>query len=366
MREPLILPLAAFAAGILLDQTASFSTREAALATAALAILAFLPASVWLKRAAAFLAMFFAGAFASAWHRPGPPPEIDATSKEIVILSGCVVEPTVFGEDRAQFTLELEPGTRAQVLIPWDEGDPAPARLAYGQHIEIVARVRRPHNFNNPGSFDYAAYLARRDIFWTASMARNTPAKVLPGRCGWRFMAGIFGLRTAALDRIDRLYPGNNYASGMMQAVLIGETVKLERVWTDDFRRTGTFHALVISGVHVTVLAAVLLFLLRFVPISELSALAATAGAAWLYALVSGFSAPVVRAAGGFTLYTLARACFRRAGVLNLLAAVALLYLGCDPAQIFEASFQLSFLTVAAIGALAAPLHQRSPDERGR
>ena len=142
----------------------------------------------------------------------------------------------------------------------------------------------------------------------------------------------------------------------MMDAVLIGETARLERVWTDDFRRTGTFHALVISGVHVTVLAAVLLFLLRLLPISELSALAMTAAAAWLYALVSGFSAPVVRAAGGFTLYTLARACFRRARVMNLLAAVALVYLAWDPAQMFEASFQLSFLAVAAIGALAAPL----------
>jgi competence protein ComEC len=356
VREPLVLPLIAFAAGILLDQTAPFSTREAALAGVALAILALLPASAWMKRTAALLAMFFGGAFAGAWHRPGPAPEIDATSKEIVILAGCVVEPTVFGEDRTQFTLELEPGARAQVLIPSDEGDPPPQRLTYGQRVEIEARVRRPHNFNNPGSFDYAAYLARRNIFWTASMARNTPAAVLPGRFGSRFMGGIFALRTAVLDRIDRLYPGNNYASGMMQAVLIGETVRLERVWTDDFRRTGTFHALVISGVHVTVLAAVLLFLLRLVPISELSALAITAAAAWLYAVVSGFSAPVVRAAGGFTLYTLARACFRRARVMNLLAVVALVYLAWDPVQIFEASFQLSFLSVAAIGALAAPL----------
>jgi len=169
-------------------------------------------------------------------------------------------------------------------------------------------------------------------------------------------MAGVFALRTAALDRINRVYPGDGYAGGMMEAVLIGETAGLERTWTDDFRRTGTFHALVISGIHVTVLAGVLLFLLRFLPISELSALALTAAAAWLYALVSGFSAPVVRAAGGFTLYTLARACFRRARVMNLLAAVALVYLASDPPQIFEASFQLSFLSVAAIGALAAPL----------
>ncbi len=133
VREPLVLPLIAFAGGILLDQTAPFSTREAGLAGAALAILALLPASAWIRRTATLLAMFFAGALAGAWHRAGPAPEIDATSKEIVILAGCVVEPTVFGEDRAQFTLELEPGAWAQVLIPSDEGDPPPARLSYGQ-----------------------------------------------------------------------------------------------------------------------------------------------------------------------------------------------------------------------------------------
>ncbi|HEY2842601.1 MAG TPA: ComEC/Rec2 family competence protein [Bryobacteraceae bacterium] len=356
MREPLILPLVAFAAGILLDHAFPFSTREAFCAVVAFAILAALPAASWIQRTAALLAMLLAGVFAGAWHRPGPAPSIDATSKEIVILAGCVVEPTVFAEDRAQFTLELEPGARAHVLIPVNEGDPAPPRLSYGQRIEIEVRVRPPHNFNNPGEFDYAAYLARQHIFWTASMARNSPLTVLPGRCGWRFMSGIFALRTAALERIDRLYSGGDYDTAMMQAILIGETARLERVWTDDFRRTGTFHALVISGVHVTVLAAVLLFMLRLLPVSELSALAMTAVSAWLYALVSGFSAPVVRAAGGFTLYTLARACFRRARVMNLLAAVALVYLAYDPQQIFDASFQLSFLAVAAIGALAAPL----------
>jgi len=318
--------------------------------------MAALPAAVWIKRTAVWLAMLLAGAFAGTWHRPGPAPEIDATSKEIVILAGCVVEPSVLAEDRVQFTLELEPGARARVLIPIDDGDPPPPRLSYGQRVEIEARVRRPHNFNNPGSFDYAAYLARQHIFWTASMPRNAPVAVMPGRCGSRFLAGIFALRTAALDRIARVYSKNQYDSGMMDAILIGETARLDRIWTDDFRRTGTFHALVISGVHVTVLAAVLLFILRWLPLSELSALALTATSAWLYALVSGFSAPVVRAAGGFTLYTLARACFRRARVMNLLALVALVYLARDPQQIFEASFQLSFLAVAAIGSLAAPL----------
>jgi competence protein ComEC len=296
-----------------------------------------------------------------AWHRPGPPPTVDAGSREIVLLQGCVVEPTVFSTAREQFTLELDPGARARVSMNLDD-DTSSQRLDYGQRVEIEARIRAPHNYNNPGSFDYALYLAREKIFWTATMARRTTARILPGRCGSRFQAFVFALRTAAVDRIEKLYPGLNqadtFSTGMMEAVLIGEKSKLEKVWTENFRRTGTYHTLVIAGFHVTILAGCLLFLLRICALDEIPALFLTAAAAWLYALVCGLNAPVVRAASGFTLYAIARFFFRRGRVLNLLAAVALSYLLWDPGQLFDAAFQLSFLCVAAIGAFVAPLLQ--------
>jgi competence protein ComEC len=113
---------------------------------------------------------------------------------------------------------------------------------------------------------------------------------------------------------------------------------------------------LVIDGLHITVLAAFLLFLLRLCFLPEIAALAITAAGAWLYALVSGCNAPALRAAGGFSLYLAARYFYRRGRVLNLLAAVAIVYLVCDPGQLFEPGFQLSFLAVAAIGALAIPV----------
>ena len=418
MREPLILPLVFIALGVLTGRLFGFSVHESAWPIGAFLILALAarrgasappenhdaarnsPAATtgnaavpagsgaaappktrhrFLPRACVALALFFTGVLAEAWHRPGPPPEIDVgsvavSSRETVTLSGCVVEPTVFSNDREQFTLELDSSdpylrARSRVTLALDDNALAPAgptsvsqRLDYGQRVEIEARLRRPRNFNNPGSFDYAAYLARQHIFWTATMPRGSAARVLPGRCGWRFMAAVFGLRTAAVDRIERLYGGDDgsseagYSTGMLEATLIGETSKLEKVWTQNFRRTGTFHALVISGLHVTVLAGVLLFLLRLCALPEIPALAFTVAAAWLYALVSGFAAPVVRAAGGFTLYAVVRFFFRRGRVLNLLAAVALVYILWDPEQLFDASFQLSILCVAVIGALARPL----------
>ena len=362
MPNPLLLPLVAVIAGILLGKEFGVQVREAAgaaLALACLSLLAYFRAGKILAPFATLLALVFTGAAIAAWNRPPPPPELDAGPRETVLLEGCIVEPSVFSTDREQFTLELAPGARARVSQTLEDGDTGD-QLRYGQRIQIQARARPPHNFNNPGGFDYAAYLARQKIFWTAAMTRGTRARLLPGRCGSRIMAGVFALRTAALQQIERLYSSkgeqaDNYLTGMMEGVLIGETSKLDRAWTQDFRRTGTFHALVISGVHVTVLAGVLLFLLRLTPMPEMAALTATAAAAWLYAMVSGFSAPVVRAAGGFTLYLIARFFFRRARVLNLLAAVALVYLVWDPDQLFDASFQLSFLSVAAIGALAMP-----------
>ncbi len=352
--DPLILPAAAIVCGILLGRALLFSRSSAAWPAVVFAVLAVL-STPRLRRWCLVLALIFAGAFAAAWHRPGPRPQIDAGSRETVILSGCVVEPTVLSPGRQQFTLELEPEARARVSLPLEDDGPPLQRLEYGQRVEIEARIRPPRNFNNPGSFDYAGFLARQRIFWTATMTRGSTAHVMPGRCGWRAMAWVFALRGAALYRIERSY-SDQYTVGMMQAMLIGESSQLQKIWTETFRRTGTFHALVISGAHIAVLAGVLLFLLRMCSLGEIPALTLTAGGAWLYALVSGFSPPVARAAAGFTLYLIARFFFRRGRVLNLLAAVAVVYLLCDPGDLGDASFQLSFLCVAALGALAAPL----------
>lgn len=352
MREPLLLPLIAIAAGILLGQYAAFEVRESLWPALALAAMACAPVSLWLRRIATALALLFAGAFLVAAHRPSREPLllVDGRvpgTRETVTASGCVVEPTVLSSDGARFTLELDAGARALVHAPQ-------FALKYGQRVEIEGRFRAPRSFLNPGAFDYAAYLARRDTYWTALVPSQGSVRVLPGVCGVRWRGWVFALRTAALDRIESLYPNNPYAAAMLEAFLIGESANLEKVWTEDFRRSGTYHALVISGLHVSVLAGCLLALLRFLmPLN--GALAITAAAAWLYALVSGFSAPVVRAAAGFTLYLIARMLYRRVRPLNLLSTIAIAYLAWDPQQLFEASFQLSFLSVAAIGAFAAP-----------
>jgi competence protein ComEC len=361
MRDPLLIPAVLAMAGILAGKGLDFTLLESTWPLAALAALwaASAGKSAALKAFAAGSTMFFTGVLLQAVHKPSPAPEIEAGSREVVLVEGCVVEPAALSADRARFTLELGPGARARVSLPADDGGP-PQRLAYGQRVEIEARVRPPRNYRNPGGFDYEGYLARRDIFWTASMPRGSRAKILAGRCGWRVLGWIFALRAALIDRIERLYAGDSYATGMLEAILAGETSRIERSWTEDFRKTGSYHALVISGVHISVLAGVLLFFFRLVPVSPMAGLAFTAMAAWVYAGVAGFSPPVVRAAAGFSLFLAARFFFRKTRVVNLLAAVVLLFLAWDPDQLFDASFQLSFLSVFTLAALAVPWMDRT------
>jgi competence protein ComEC len=356
LRDPLVAPLAAIAAGILLSRFIPFESRELIAAIPLLFALGL--AGLWrrarvLAGCCCLLGLVFAGALCGVARRPGPPPVLDAEG--LVTIAGCVVEPPVPAAGRERFVLDLERDARARVTVYLAEGEKLPP-LRYGQLVEIDARVRSPRNFLNPGAFDHAGYLARRKIFWSASARGAASVRTLPGECGSAFQGAVTRLRTAALERIATLYEGRAYETAMMQATLIGETFQLEKVWTEHFRRTGTIHALVISGSHVAVLAAFVLLVLRLCFLPRAAALLLTVLCTWVYALVTGWEAPCVRAAAGLTIFMIGRHFFRERRLINLLAGVAIAFLVLDPEQMFEASFQLSFLAVAFIAAFAEPL----------
>lgn len=357
IHDPLLPLVGALAAGIAIAHFVWFGLGESCVAAGAMSILAMLAwhRSRVLGYTACLLTLLFAGVLLAIVHRPGRPPRIDAGPDETVLLDGCVVEPPVLSEGRDQFTLELARHARARVTLHLAEGQ-APPQLGYGQRVELEARIRSIHDFRNPGEFDFSAWSARRDIYWNALVRSGAPIRALPGRCGSAFFRLVFALRTAALDRIDELYRGDAYTTGMMRGILIGDSARMEKIWTDDFRRTGTYHTLVVSGLHVSVLAAFFILLLRACFIGEMRALFVTTLLTWLYAVITGWNPPAIRAAGGLTLYVLARFLYRRGRVLNLLAAIAFAYLVIQPSELFDASFQLTFLAVAAIGALAHPL----------
>jgi competence protein ComEC len=367
VREPLLWPAIAMLLGIAGGRALHLTRIEALTAAGAFllitAITRWLTAAHW--RFPALALAMAAGAVIESTARPGPRPQLDAGRDEVLSIEGCVVEPSTFFEGRLQFVVELEPGARARVY-QYPKGGQPPVPLPYGQRVAFSARVRRPGSFDNPGGFDYQAYLARHQIFWIATIPPAAKVAQQPGECGGRLATGMARARAVLLGRLEAFFPGDGYASGMMQALLLGDTSHVKRLWTDDFRRTGTFHALVISGQHVVVLTAGWVWIIF--QITRRRWMAALAGVllAWIYAGLAGGAAPVLRAAWGLTFYAGAGYFYRGARVLNIVAAVALVFIVFDPGQAYDASFQLSFLAVLAIGALAVPAveHTTGPFSR--
>ena len=266
LRDPLLAPLAAIATGILVSRFVPFEIRELLAVIAALVFLGIL--SLWRhSRVLAAVCCLLAFRVCGRFHRRG-------ASAGAAARTGCrgsghperLRGGTARG-GRASASVSCWNSIRARArrsrLRP--RGRSSRRGSNYGQRVEFDAKVRRPHNFGNPGAFDYVHYLARQDIYWTASTSPGAEMKVLPGRCGSAFQRAIMNLRAAAMERLERLYHGDPYGTGMMQAILIGSSFQLQRVWTEQFRSTGTFHAIVISGTHIAVLSAFLL--LRSAPV---------------------------------------------------------------------------------------------------
>lgn len=350
-------PLACLAAGILLARVVELDFTETAAALVALLALAAL--GLWGKarraaRVALMTSLIAAGALREIQRSNQPVPEADASPREIVLVEGCLVEPPVAVDNRRQFVVELAEDARARVTVYLKDGESFPS-LDYGSRLELEGRLRPVRNYENPGSFDSAGYWARRKIYWTISVSSAERVRRLEGECGSAFWKAIFWLRAGALARLRELFPQEAPERAMLEALLVGDASQLEGIWKEQFRRTGTYHTLVISGLHVTIVAGCLLWLLRLAGLGPGATLVAACSAAWIYACLTGANTPVLRAASGLTLFLAGGYFYRRRQLLNVLAAVAMAFLLSDPDQLFDPSFQLSFLSVALIGAFAVP-----------
>ncbi len=227
----------------------------------------------------------------------------------------------------------------------------------YGQHLYFPAKLRLPHNYRDPGAMDIAGYLTSQGIRLTGS-AHGAEVEVLPGFMGSRLGYWRGRARRSVLDHIARLWPGERGA--LMQAALIGGRGFFGREIKTDFQRTGTYHILVVSGINVGILAFALFWLLRRLPMGEAWATVLTILLSWGYAFVADLGSPIVRATITLNIYLLTRLLFRDRAGLNALGIAALGTLVVNPRTLFEASFQLTFLSVIAVAGIAMPILRRT------
>lgn len=359
MREPLLIPLAGWILGLMIARWTAWGPAESLTGATLLLLLAWAArrmGALWTARLAIALACAVLAAWDGTVRRPEPPADLQLALGVPLRLEGCVLEGWNRPVSPATAEVELRPGASVRISAPGRPGT-APPPLPVGQRVEFSVTLREARGYRNPGSFDYDAWLANHHIFWQARLL-DASLVDLRQSCGSPLHNAMDGLRTRALDRLNQLYPRDEFDRGMLKGLLLGDSTEIRKVWVEDFRRTGTFHALVISGSHIVLVAGIFLLWLRRFRFGEGAVVTAACLVAWMYALIAGAAAPVMRSAAGFTLAVSARLFYRKPRVLNLLAAAALIFLILDPIQIEDASFLLSFLAVAAIGALYDPLRE--------
>jgi competence protein ComEC len=351
VRPAPVAPLAlAFAAGVAAAPAATSGLGWTlwAVGAGAGAILAAL-ARPAVATAAILLAVAALGALRAL---PLPPPADDVSRLPLpltVPVQGHLLdEPRRWTAERSRLLVAIERVADAprSGTVQLTAYGPLPP-LAQGQRLTALARLGRPVGYQNPGTFDYAAFLARRGISAIGTL-RARDITVLDERSPpWHAR-----VRRRAVTAMQEALPPASAA--LLAGLLLGERTALPPEIDTAFRRAGVYHVLAVSGSNVALIAATTWALLALgrAPrrVAALGALVAVAG----FAAVTGPDPSVVRAALMAGLVLTALLLEREAAVVNSLALAGLVILAVRPADLHDPGFQLSFAATAGI--VLAPL----------
>ncbi|MES2487601.1 MAG: ComEC/Rec2 family competence protein, partial [Bacteroidota bacterium] len=267
------------------------------------------------------------------------------------ILKGVVTERLKPNKYSEKYYLEVSTVNKQPVTgtllvnVPKDKY----AKTLHAGDVLFIAAAPQPiTTARNPYQFDYAAYMAKQDVFHQIKLRQNY---VVAGQQK-DFNYHIQQLR----DKLIGSFSIHNFKPQTLQvinALLFGQRQDMDKQTTDSYTSAGVVHILAISGLHFSLLflafSRILSPLKRMPKVGRIGHLVAIVLLMWGFAFITGLSASVVRAVVMFSIILLADALNRRANIYNSLAVSMLILLLAKPAFLFDAGFQLSYLAVFAI-----------------
>ncbi|HVG93150.1 MAG TPA: ComEC/Rec2 family competence protein, partial [Planctomycetota bacterium] len=276
------------------------------------------------------------------------------------VLEGVVRDADPPAPDATTFVLDATAWTtragraagRAGVRVRVEGPPDAMPAIHPGDRVVVVGRLDRLAAATNPGTYDARAAAARRGIH--ARLAVPDPRAVERVRPSDGPLAAVSRVRHAAARALDRAFSPAD--AGLLRSLLLGDRGALADHDRERFRLAGAAHVLAISGAHVALLAAGLLWLLRRRRVGPRLAAAVVLASIAVLVPLTGSAAPVVRSAAGFALFLLGRIAGREPSGGAILATVAVLFLVLDPSASEDPGFRMSFAAAGGLVLLARRL----------
>lgn len=264
-----------------------------------------------------------------------------------VVDSVPICTPTGFGRFRIKFHFDCESlNKNLYVSIPADV-HPFPK---YGDRLMLEGEFLKSPISKNPGGFDMNSYLERNGIASFFFVREPKSYQWISSGNKNKLLLNIAQLKNFFLKQIVQYVSGEEGA--VAKAMLLGNREMLPPELKDVFAKSGTTHILVISGGTVWLLAWILIILLVFLRLSKRTAYLMVIPVIWGYCLLTGMETTIVRAGIMVTMLLTGTVLKRETRFLTSISWAGFIILFLNPLQLFDAGFQLSFLTVLSLGVL--------------
>ena len=237
--------------------------------------------------------------------------------------------------------------------------------LQIGDKIVFSPELSEVENNGNPEEFDYKQYLAY-NLIYNSDYLKGDEWQLLSTNSDLNFRYKVLKYRQVLISKLEEVGISDDELS-VISALALGYKDSLSDEIKHSYASSGAMHILAVSGLHVGIVYAIIILLLSFIRNKKLNWLkvSITISLIWFYAMLTGLSPSVSRAALMFSILALGKLQNRNTDSLNAIAVSAFILLLINPLNITNIGFQLSYIAVIGIILLYPKIYEMlSPKNR--
>lgn len=232
--------------------------------------------------------------------------------------------------------------TEGKILLNLSN-DSVAKKVRIGEEIFVVAKFSPHRNPGNPNQFDYGKYLDNKSINGQLYCASEDVIATGIIEKDLYYYADAF--RSKIINNLKN--SGFEKESlAVLSALILGQQQEISKEILQDYQFAGAVHILSVSGLHVGCLMLFIGFLLKPLPNSRYYnwfRLISVIAFLWIFALIAGFSASVVRSVVMFSFVAVGQFANRKTNLIHTLLVSMLLILVFRPSFLVDVGFQLSY-----------------------